>query len=56
MWLRSRIWCNHPNCLNKRARPADVPGFCKSTTLKEVYKHGHTLTPRLLGQDRGPSG
>ena len=41
--LRSRIWCDHPNCLNKRARSANVPGFCKSTTLKEVCKHGHAL-------------
>ena len=23
----------------------DVPGFCKSTTLEEIQKHGHILTP-----------
>jgi type I restriction enzyme M protein len=28
----------------------DVPGFCKSTTLEEVGKHGHVLTPgRYVG-------
>ncbi len=29
---------------------ADIPGFCKSTTLEEVGKHGHVLTPgRYVG-------
>ena len=23
----------------------DVPGFCKSTTMEEIRKHGHVLTP-----------
>ncbi|RMG11323.1 MAG: SAM-dependent DNA methyltransferase [Deltaproteobacteria bacterium] len=28
----------------------DIPGFCKSTTLEEVRKHGHVLTPgRYVG-------
>jgi len=28
----------------------DVPGFCKSTTLDEIKKHGHILTPgRYVG-------
>ena len=28
----------------------DLPGFCKSTTLEEVRKHGHVLTPgRYVG-------
>ena len=28
----------------------DVPGFCKSTTLEEVHKHSHVLTPgRYVG-------
>ena len=26
------------------AEYADVPGFCKSTTLQETRRHGHVLT------------
>jgi type I restriction enzyme M protein len=30
----------------------DVPGFCKSTTLDEIRKHGHVLTPgRYVGAE-----
>src|SRR5262249_33318866 len=30
----------------------DVPGFCKSTTLEEIGKHGHVLTPgRYVGAE-----
>ena len=30
----------------------DVPGFCKSSTLEEIRKHGHVLTPgRYVGAE-----
>ena len=30
----------------------DIPGFCKSTPLDEVRKHGHVLTPgRYVGAE-----
>ena len=33
----------------------DVPGFCKSTTLEEIRKHGHVLTPgRYVGAEPQP--
>ncbi len=29
---------------------ADIPGFCKTTTLEDIRKHGHVLTPgRYVG-------
>ncbi len=31
---------------------ADVPGFCRSSTLEEIRKHGHVLTPgRYVGAE-----
>ncbi len=30
----------------------DIPGFCKSTALEEIRKHGHVLTPgRYVGAE-----
>jgi len=30
----------------------DIPGFCKSSTLDEIRKHGHVLTPgRYVGAE-----
>jgi type I restriction enzyme M protein len=30
----------------------DMPGFCKSVTLKEISRHGHVLTPgRYVGAE-----
>ena len=34
------------------AEYADVAGFCKGTTLEEIRKHGHVLTPgRYVGAE-----
>jgi type I restriction enzyme M protein len=31
---------------------SDIPGFCRSTTLEEIRKHGHVLTPgRYVGAE-----
>ena len=38
------------------AEYADIPGFCKSTSLEEIRKHGHILTPgRYVGVEPEPS-
>ena len=36
-------WCRKKNAGNY----TDVPGFCKSASLKEIRKHDHILTPGL---------
>ena len=35
----------HAWCGTREADYADEPGFCKSTTMEEIRKHGHVLTP-----------
>jgi type I restriction enzyme M protein len=35
-------WRGDKDCKEKYA---DVPGFCKATSLDEIGKHGHVLTP-----------
>src|SRR5439155_14289888 len=43
-----------PSATLERGGPryCDVPGFCKSTTLEEIRKHGHVLTPgRYVGAE-----
>ena len=41
----------HAWCGSREAKVyEDIPGFCKSTTLDEIRKHGHILTPgRYVG-------
>lgn len=39
-----------PEAVDGRAAYEDVPGFCKATSLEEIRKHGHVLTPgRYVG-------
>ncbi|MEW6308072.1 MAG: class I SAM-dependent DNA methyltransferase [Bacillota bacterium] len=41
-----------PEAVDGRTTYEDIPGFCKSTTLEEVRKHGHVLTPgRYVGAE-----
>ena len=40
---------------NNAGEYTDIPGFCKSTTLDEIRKHGHVLTPgRYVGAEPQP--
>ena len=46
-----RAWCGG----KQAGKYSDVPGFCKSTTLNEIRKHGHILTPgRYVGVKSQP--
>ena len=46
-----RAWCGD----KQAGKYSDVPGFCKDSTLDEIRKHGHVLTPgRYVGAESQP--
>ena len=41
-----------PEAVDGRTAYEDIPGFCKATSLEEIRKHGHVLTPgRYVGAE-----
>jgi type I restriction enzyme M protein len=41
-----------PEHVEGRTEYADIPGFCKAVTIKDIRKHGHVLTPvRYVGAE-----